>query len=169
MRTQASITTYRLVCVRELAPRLGNIGEDLAVGQVRVRSLDLFADVVLVEEVGGGRTFRRVGVLGFLFFRLPLAFFTVAIDGAIVGSGGIIILVGLLGTTGPTFYGLAIGDRSWKRCRLERVRVRLGDGEDVLEVVCKSVRLVRTLAESLRGFANAGDELWRAIDATRAV
>jgi hypothetical protein len=44
--------TYRLVNIRELGPRLGNMGEDLAIGYVGVRGLDVFADMVLVEEIG---------------------------------------------------------------------------------------------------------------------
>ena len=121
MRIQVSTTTYCLVRVRELAPRLGNMSEDLAVGRVRVRGLDLFADVVLVEEIGRGRAFGRVGVPGFLFFRLPLAFFPVAVERAVVGSGGILILVGLLGAAGPAFHGGAIGDHGGMRCGLEGV------------------------------------------------
>lgn len=175
MHLSASMTTYRLVRVRELGPCLGNISEDLAVGHVRVRGLDLFADLVLVEEIGRGRAFGRVGVLGFLFFHLPLAFFAVAVGRAVVGSGGgILVMVGLLGTTGPTFHRRAIGNQGGKGCGLleGEGRVGLRDGEDVLEVVCKRVGLVRTLAEKLRGLADTGDELRRTRrtgDATRAV
>lgn len=72
-------------------------------------------------------------------------------------------MIGLLGTAWPALYGWTIRDDGGKGRRLEVVegdgRVRLGDGEDVLEVVCKGVGLVRTLAESLRGVADAGDEL----------
>jgi hypothetical protein len=78
----------------------------------------------------------------------------------------------LLGTARPALYGWTIGDDGGKGCRLVVVegdgRVRLGDGKDVLEVICKGVGLVRTLAESLGGVADAGDKLWRKGDATRA-
>ena len=163
-----------LVIFRELGPRLGNIREDLAVGQVGIRLLDVFADLVLVQEIGRGRAFGRVGVPRFLFFRLPLAFFAVAVERAVVGSGGIIVmLISLLGAARPALYGWAIGDDGGKGWRLEVVegdgRVGLGDGEDVLEVICKGVCLVRTLAESLGGVANAGDKLWRTGDATRGM
>jgi len=71
---------------------------------------------------------------------------------------------GLLGTAGPAFYGWTIRGDGGKGWRLGGVsegvgRVGLGDGEDVLEVVCEGVRLVRTLAESLGGVADAGDKL----------
>lgn len=150
------------------------MGEDLAVGHVRVCGLDLFADMVLVEEIGRGRTFGRVGILGFLLFHLPLAFFAVAVERAVVGSGRVLVVVGLLGTAGPALHGGAIGDGRGRGRRLERVRegeggVRLGNREDVLEVICKRVGLVRTLAEDLRGLADAGDELRRTGDATSAV
>ena len=173
MRVRSGRRTYSLVIIRELGPRLGNIGEDLAVGQVGVCILDVFADVVLVEEIGRGRAFGGVRVPGFLFFHLPLAFFAVAVEGAVVGSGGIIVMIGLLRTARPALYGWAIGGAGCKGWRLKVVegngRVRLGDGEDVLEVICKGVGLVRTLAESLGGVANAGDELWRPGDTTRAM
>ena len=173
MHVRAGRRTYCLVIIRELGPRLGNIGEDLAVGQVGVRMLNVFADLVLVEEIGRGRAFGRVRVPRLLFFRLPLAFFAVAVEGAVVGSGGIIVMIGLLRTTRPALYGWAIGGAGRKGGRLEVVegdsRIRLGDGEDVLEVICKGVGLVRTLAESLGSVANAGDELWRPGDTTRAM
>src|SRR5258708_32479431 len=100
MRIRASRATYCLVCVREQGPRLGNLVEDVAVGQTRVRGLDVFTDVVLVEEIGRGRAFGCVWVLGFLFFRLTLAFFALAVEGAFVGSGAIVLIAALLGTTG---------------------------------------------------------------------
>lgn len=146
-----------------MGPRLGNIGEDLAVGHVGIRGLDLFPNLVLVEEIGRRRAFGRVRVPRFLFFRLPFAFFSLAVDGAVVAKGGIIVMIGLLGTARSALYGWTIRDDGGKGPRLEVVegdgRVRLGDGEDVLEVVCKGVGLVRTLAEGLGGVADAGDEL----------
>ena len=174
MDIQASMATYFLVFVRELAPRSGDIGEDLAVGHVRVCGLDLFADLVLVEEIGRGRAFGRVGILGLLFFHLPLAFFAVAVERAVVGRGSVLVLVRLLGTARLALHGGAIGDGRGRGRRLQRVRegergIRLGNREDVLEVVGERVGLVRTLAEDLRGLADAGDELRRTGDATSAV
>lgn len=166
---------YRLVVIRELAPRLGYNTEDLAVGYVRVLRLDLLADLVLVEEVRRGRAFGCVGVLGFLFPRLSLTLFAVAVERAVVGSSGILVVVGLFGAAGLALCGWAIGeDRGGGgeggRCEGDwegAARVGLGDGEDILEVVCECVRLVRTLAESLRGVADAGDKLERADNARR--
>jgi len=73
-------------------------------------------------------------------------------------------MIGLLGTARPALYGWTIGDAGGNGRRLEVVLegdalVGLGDGEDVLEVVCKGVGLVRTVAESLGGVADAGDKL----------
>jgi hypothetical protein len=169
---ETKLVKYRLVLIREFAPRLGYDAEDLAVGYVRVRRLDCLADLVLVEEVRRGRAFGRVGVLGFLFPHLALALFALAVERAVAGSSGILVLVGLFGAAGLAPYGWAIGGGEREGCRCEgdwegAARVGLGDGEDVLEVVCECVRLVRTLAESLRGVADAGDELGRAETARR--
>lgn len=89
-------------------------------------------------------------------------------------SGGVIVmLISLLGAARSALYGWAIGDGGGKGWRLEVVegdgRVGLGDGEDVLEVICKGVGLVRTFAESLGSVANAGDKLWGTGDATKGM
>lgn len=45
-------------------PLVGNHLQQLRVGQVRVRGLELLADLVLEDDVGRRGALRRVGVLG---------------------------------------------------------------------------------------------------------
>ena len=83
------------------------------------------------------------------------------------------MMISLLGAARPALYGWAIGDAGGKGWRLDVVerdgRVGLGDGVDVLEVICKGVGLVRTFAEGLGSVADAGDKLWRTGDTTRGM
>lgn len=125
--------TYIFLLSGHVLPHLRDETEELVIGQTGVLVLELLTDFILEQEIGRGRTFGRVWVLGLL------GAFCLAAVGVVCGLTLAPDWEERRESKGSVDRGLAIGD--------------------LLEVLRKSVCDICTIAHRLCECSEAADEL----------